>query len=74
MVGERLDRSVINYEWLAKFSTGQVHYLNSFTSDHCPILVSLVSKGERQRWRKKPFRFEAMWLTEPSCNEVVSRA
>ena len=74
MVWERLDRSVVNYEWIAKFPIGQVHHLNSFTFDHCPILVSLMSKGERQRWRRKPFRFEAMWLTEPSCNVVVSRA
>ena len=60
MVWERLDQSV--------------HHLNSFTSDHRPILVSLVSNGERQRWRRKPFRFKAMWLIEPSCNEVVSKA
>ena len=37
MVWERLDQSVVNYEWLAKFPIGQVHHLNSFTSDHRPI-------------------------------------
>nr|POE57766.1 hypothetical protein CFP56_14020 [Quercus suber] len=40
---------------------GRVHHLNSFTFDHRPILVSFVSNGERQRWRRKPFRFEVMW-------------
>lgn len=60
MVWERLDRSVVNSEWLAKFPIGQVHHLNSFTFDHYPILVSLVSNGERQRLKRKPFQFEAM--------------
>ena len=55
MVWGRLDRSVVNYEWLAKFPTGRVHHLNSFTSNHHPILVSLMSNGERQRGRRKPF-------------------
>lgn len=42
-----LDRGVANYEWLSKFPTGRVRYLNCFTSDHRPILVSLVTGGEK---------------------------
>lgn len=74
MIWEKLDRGVANYEWLSKFPTGRVRHLNRFTSDHHPILVSLVTGDERQRWRRKSFRFEATWSTESACNGVVSRA
>ena len=74
LIWERLDQGVANYEWLAKFPTRQVRHLNCFTSDHRPILVSLASNVERQRWRRKLFRFEAKWLIEPACNGVVSKA
>ena len=74
LIWERLDRGVANYEWLARFPTRRIRHLHCFTSDHRPILLSLDSNGEQQRWRCKPFRFEAMWLTSPDCNGVVSRA
>nr|POE71030.1 hypothetical protein CFP56_53816 [Quercus suber] len=32
------------------------------------------SDGERQRWRRKPFRFESMWVTDPSCKATVAEA
>lgn len=48
--------------------------LNCFISDHRPILVSLASNVERQRWRRKLFRFKAMWLIESACNGFVSKA
>lgn len=46
LIWERLDRSVANYEWLAKFPTGRVKHLNCFTSDHRLILLSLDDNGE----------------------------
>lgn len=49
-------------------------HLNCFISDHRPILVSLASNVERQRWRRKLFRFKAMWLIESACNGFVSKA
>jgi len=74
LIWERLDRGVVNYEWLAQFPTIRIRHLNCFTSDHHPILLSLDSNGERQCWRQKPFRFKAMWLTNPDCNGIISRA
>ena len=74
LIWERLDRGVANYEWLARFPTGRIRRLHCFTFDHRPILLSLDSNGEHQRLKRKPFRFEAMWLTGPDFNGVVSRA
>ena len=53
---------------------GRVRNLSCFTSDHCPILLTLDSEGEKHRWKRKPFRFEAMWLTDLGCHHTVSRA
>ncbi|XP_075674788.1 uncharacterized protein LOC142643979 [Castanea sativa] len=74
MIWERLHRGVANYEWLARFPTRRVKHLNCFTSDHWPILLSLDVNGEHQKWRKKPFRFEAMWVSDSGCREVITRA
>ena len=51
LIWERLDRGVANYEWLARFPVGRIRHLNSFTSNHPPILLSLNHNGEHQRWR-----------------------
>ena len=63
-----------NYEWLARFPTDRVKHLNCFTSNHQPIILSLAANGEQQRWRRKPFRFEAMWTLNPACREAISKA
>ena len=69
-----MDRGVANYEWLAKFPMGRIKHLNCFTSNHRPILLSLDENGEHQKWRWKPFHFEAMWVEDPSCKEIITRA
>ncbi|KAK9984532.1 hypothetical protein SO802_034057 [Lithocarpus litseifolius] len=41
---------------------------------HRPILLSLDENAEHQRWRRKPFCFEAMWVEDPGCKEIITRA
>lgn len=36
--------------------------------------MSLDENGEHQRWRQKPFRFEVMWVKDPGCKEIITRA
>ena len=74
LIWEMLDCGVANYKWLARFPAGRIRHLNSFTLDHRPILLSFNLNGEHQRWRRKPFHFEAMWLTNSECNGIISRA
>ena len=45
-------------------------WLSCFTSDCCPILLTLDSEGEKHWWKRKPFRFEAMWLTNLGCHHT----
>ena len=47
-------------------------HLSCNSSDHVPILVSL--SGVNTPTRKKLFRFEQMWLSNSSCEEVVVSA
>ena len=52
----------------------RIRHLHCFTADHRSILLSLDLNGEHQCWRQKPFRIEAIWLTNLECNGVISRA
>ena len=74
LIWERLEGGVANYKWLAKFPTGRIKHLNCFTLDHRPIPFSLDENGEHQKWRRKPFHFEAMWVEDPGCKEIITRA
>ena len=42
------------------------------SSDHCPLHI--VFSGLELPPRNKIFRFEEMWLSNPSCEEVVQAA
>ena len=74
LVWEKLDRGVANYEWLNRFPTGRVRHLHYFTSDHRPLLLAPDQNRESHKWKRKPFRFEAMWLMDSSCSDTVARA
>ena len=74
LIWERLDRGVANYDWVSSFPTARIQHLHYYTSDHRPILLSLNGNGEKQRWRRKPFRFESMWVANPGCKAVITEA
>lgn len=74
LIWQRLDCGVAKYEWLTKFPTGRVRHLKYFTSSHLPILLSLDVNGEHQKWRRKPFRFEAMRVTNFGCRNIIIKA
>lgn len=60
-----------NSLWCTLFPHANITHLTSLSSDHMPILLDTclkVSCGPR------PFRFEAMWLNDDSCFDVVHNA
>ena len=67
LILNRLDRGVANYKWLNRFPMGKVQHLHCFTSNHRPLLLALDLNGESHKWKRKPFRFEAMWLMDLGC-------
>ena len=67
----RLDRGVAIVEWMLRFPTSWIHHLDAFHSDHKPILLCSDSKLKRfYRWGR-PFRFEAMWAKDDSCEKAI---
>lgn len=64
----RLDRGVANSLRCFQFPKAQITHLTTLKLDHRPISLDTqkdLSKGPR------PFRFELMWLSNPSCAKIV---
>ena len=67
-IKERLDRRLGNAEWTMLFPSAKVHHLSRVKSDHCPILLT-TDLCERKP--PKLFRFEQMWLTNPTFPSLI---
>ncbi|KAM6568466.1 hypothetical protein CsatB_016451 [Cannabis sativa] len=65
----RLDRAVVNQNWLEMFTSAKLFNLEISSSDHTPILLSLSAPDFTTA--KKRFRFENAWLREPLCTQIV---
>nr|KYP65965.1 Putative ribonuclease H protein At1g65750 family [Cajanus cajan] len=69
---ERLDRVLASYEWRIAFPEAVLTHLNPLKSYHVPILLKLSSNGY-MRCSRRPFRFEAAWLTHASFQELLKK-
>ena len=67
-IKERLDRGLGNADWTLLFPATKVHHLSRVKSDHCPILLNTDPLEQKP---PKPFRFEQMWLTDPTFPSLV---
>ena len=68
-IWEILDRGLATNSWFLKFPGMKVHHLRCDSSDHIPL--HLIFLGLDPHKRKRLFRFEEMWLSNPGCNEIV---
>ena len=71
-IWERLDRGLANnsfFFFFLLFLGLRINHLWCDTSDHVPILLNLSSLDPPPR--KKPFRFEEMWLFDSRCDDIV---
>jgi hypothetical protein len=75
-VRERLDRAVANVAWRCMFPLYKIINGDPRRSDHRPIIAKLNGQAMVDRDRRSPrtFRFEARWLQEEQCDEVVTNA
>lgn len=72
LVKERLDRFLANHEWGLMFSYAEVIHFPIYKSDHAPILLKFGKDRTRFK-RGKLFQFEALWLSDKECENVVTR-
>lgn len=71
----RLDRALASTMWKGKFWKAMVHHIAMSTSDHSLLALRLAKNSGLNIWaRKKLFQFEAMWLRDPRCDEVIQEA
>jgi hypothetical protein len=62
----RLDRFMATNEWVLRFNLAVVDHLKCTASDHKPICLT-TQPVTVPRPRKRLFRFEDMWCTDPNC-------
>ena len=70
----RLDRGVASVEWILKFPSSRIHHLEAFHSDHKPILICTDFEFKHFYKKGRPFRFEAMWIKDNSCEGVIKES
>ncbi|XP_020242621.1 uncharacterized protein LOC109820840 [Asparagus officinalis] len=67
-VWSRLDRILINDEWIFKHTASQAEYLMPLCSDHSPGLITI---DDTKFVGKKPFKFFNMWAKHPNFLDMV---
>lgn len=63
----RLDRALVNNEWLEQWPSASLKGLLRSISDHCPILLGSTVRN----WGPKPFRFINAWTSHPQFKNFV---
>ncbi|OVA06927.1 Ribonuclease H domain [Macleaya cordata] len=64
----KLDRVLYNPLWIEKFESWTYRSLPRHLSDHSPLVGSCV---KFPRPRNCPFKFQSMWISYPSYNQLV---
>jgi len=73
-VEERLDRFVCSKAWSDRFVDCAASNLDTWTSDHCPVLMAVQErmKGMNQRGRHSSrIHYEDMWSSYDVCKEII---
>lgn len=64
----RLDRMLVNGEWISRWPNVVLKGGRRTLSDHCSIFV----EAEAKDWGPKPFRFFNYWISHPSFKPLVN--
>lgn len=73
-VQEQLDRALVSTNWVGMFCRSKLFHIVSSTFDHSILLLKATNPPQRNYRRAKHFRFEAMWLRDKACSEIVQEA
>ncbi|XP_021734972.1 uncharacterized protein LOC110701666 [Chenopodium quinoa] len=61
-VCSKIDRVIVNNEWMLKFADIEVTFFPEGLMDHSPCVINLFDSGNHT---KKPFRFVNIWVESP---------
>lgn len=70
LIKERLDRVLVNMEWMEEFSNMHVINLPAMGFDHSPIIVNTDYKDVKS---VRKFKFKASWLIVDDCEGVIRK-
>ncbi|KAH0646562.1 hypothetical protein KY284_034446 [Solanum tuberosum] len=68
-IWKRLDRAMVNDNWLQNMPQSCITHLPSVGSDHCPLLMEMTARPDDCI---KYFRFLNCWVEQPSFENTVS--
>lgn len=67
-IQQRLDKAIVKFIWCTRFPKAIVHHFTAIASNYCPITLDCIPSVTNLA---KPFKFEAMWLQDDVCFDVV---
>jgi len=70
-IERKLDRVIINNEWLDIFPASHAHFHPPGISDHSPIVVDC---GQQMKRKGLPFKFYNYWTTMDNYDNVIAEA
>ncbi|XP_020254008.1 uncharacterized protein LOC109831081 [Asparagus officinalis] len=68
-IWSRLDRCLVNEEWIHNYTSSQVEFLMPSCSDHSPALLTI---GDDEIAGKRPFKFFNMWTKHSEFISTIS--
>ncbi|XP_074293074.1 uncharacterized protein LOC141619980 [Silene latifolia] len=71
VVFSRIDRVLINTEWLNVWPDYYAHFAPEGEFDHCPCVITYL--GDVVSTRRKPFKFFNMWSKVPDFQDIVQK-
>ena len=67
----RLDRGVATSSWIQMFPSTRVHHISGSLSDHFPLWICTDDENARFYRKRRPFRFEVVWMKDEQCEGVI---
>ena len=67
----RLDKGVATSSWIQMFPSTRVHHILGSLSDHCPLWICTDDENAQFYWKRRAFRFEAVWKKDEGCEGVI---
>ncbi|XP_074314257.1 uncharacterized protein LOC141649466 [Silene latifolia] len=69
-VYSRIDRALVNDEWINEYPDSVANFLPEGLFDHCPCLINFESQHPQM---PKPFEYYNMWAPAKDFDSIVSR-
>ena len=73
-VQERLDWDLVSTNWAVMFPKVRLYNMATCSSDHNMLILKVLPPKNRNKKRKRLFRFKAIWINEEECDGVVKES